>query len=154
MTSLSTLPDLSLTNPLPFGKDVEVFFDGACPLCLREINLLRRRDKLKRIEFTDLSAAEFNPAPLGLTMEELLAAIHGRLPDGTIISGVEVFRRMYGAIGFGWLAAITRWPGVRQAADAAYWLFARNRMRFTGRCRDGQCDVRRTPEQSESPVIR
>jgi len=25
--------------------EVEVFYDGACPLCMREIAMLRRRDK-------------------------------------------------------------------------------------------------------------
>ena len=30
-----------------------------------------------------------------------MAQIHGRLPDGTWLQGVEVFRRLYAAIGFG-----------------------------------------------------
>ena len=63
-----------------------------------------------------------------------MAEIHGRLPDGRWIRGVEVFRRLYAAVGWRRLAAATRWPGVRQALEAAYRLFARNRLRWTGRC--------------------
>jgi predicted DCC family thiol-disulfide oxidoreductase YuxK len=67
-------------------------------------------------------------------MPTLMAEIHGRLPDGRIITGVEVFRRLYTAVGFGWLVAPTRWPGVRQGLDLAYRFFARYRLRLTGRC--------------------
>ncbi len=46
---------------------------------------------------------------------------------------MEVFRRAYGAVGLGWLPAPSRWPGLRQLFDAAYRVFARNRLRWTGR---------------------
>lgn len=120
--------------------DVEVFYDGDCPLCLREIAWLRRWDRRGRIRFTDIAAAGF-VAPRGITWDKLMAEIHGRLPDGTWIRGVEVFRRLYTAIGAGGLVAITRWPGMRQALEIAYSLFAQNRLRLTGRC-TAACQVR------------
>jgi predicted DCC family thiol-disulfide oxidoreductase YuxK len=40
--------------------EIEVFYDGACPLCLREINLLRRRDRKHAIRFTDIAAVGFD----------------------------------------------------------------------------------------------
>lgn len=126
---------------LPYGKDVEVFYDAACPLCRREIGMLQRKDKLHRIQFTDLTDPQFDPAPLHLTLADLEARIHGRLPDGRIIQGMEVFRQLYTAIGWGWLANVTRWPGVSQVSDLAYTLFAKNRLRLTGRCKSGQCEL-------------
>ena len=72
--------------------------------------------------------------------------IHGVLPNGTIVEGLEVFRRAYEAVGIGWLMAPTRWPGLRRLADAAYRTFARNRLRLTGRasgCETGRCEARR-----------
>lgn len=126
-------------HPLPFGKDVEVFFDGECPLCRREIDWLKRRDRLKRIQFTDLHAPGFKPAALGLTESQLMSRIHGRLPDGTIIRGVEVFRQLYSAIGFRWAAACSRLPLIRQVLDVGYLLFAKNRLRITGRCTESSC---------------
>jgi predicted DCC family thiol-disulfide oxidoreductase YuxK len=86
----------------------------------------------------------FDAARYGATHAELMARIHGVLPDGTLVEGVEVFRRAYAAVGLGWLMAPTRWPLVRPLADAAYRWFARNRLRLTGRgevCNAERCTV-------------
>jgi predicted DCC family thiol-disulfide oxidoreductase YuxK len=118
--------------------DVEVFYDGACPMCSREIAMLRRLDGRGRIRFVDIAAPGFDAATLGTTQERLMARIHGRLPDGTLIDGVEVFRRLYGAVGFGPLVALTRLPGIGRVLDLAYDGFARRRLRLAGRC-DASC---------------
>lgn len=122
--------------------EVEVFFDGDCPVCRREIDLLRRLDRKDRVRFTDISTPTFDASAVGVPWQTLMDSIHGRLPDGTLIEGVEVFRRLYAAVGLGWLVAPTRWPGVAQVADRAYALFAKNRLRLTGRCQDGACAVK------------
>jgi predicted DCC family thiol-disulfide oxidoreductase YuxK len=118
--------------------EVEVFFDGDCPLCRREITFLRKIDRRRRIRFTDIAAADFSARALGVGHEALMAEIHGRLPDGSWVRGVEVFRRLYAAIGWLPLVAVSRWPGVRQALAMGYRVFARNRLRWTGRC-DSTC---------------
>ena len=120
---------------------VQVFFDGACPLCTREVAFLRRRDRHRRIQFTDIAAVDFDSLSYGKTMDALMAEIHARLPDGRWITGVEVFRRLYSAIGLGPLVAVTRLPGLSQALDVAYRVFAKNRLRFTRRCEDGVCSA-------------
>jgi len=121
--------------------EIEVFYDGGCPLCRREINMLRRWDRRQRIRFTDIDADSFDPAAVGKTTDELMAEIHGRLPDGSVISGVEVFRRLYSAVSFRWLVAPTRLPGISSLLDLGYRLFARNRLKLTGRCKTGVCRV-------------
>ncbi len=120
--------------------DIEVFFDGECPLCTREIAMLRRLDRRQRIRFTDIAAADFDPSTLGLGMDALMARIHARLPDGSFIDGVEVFRRLYQAVGFGALVTLSRAPGVSRLLDYAYERFADNRLKWTGRC-DDACSV-------------
>lgn len=119
----------------------EVFFDGQCPLCVREIGLLRRLDRGGKILFTDIAAADFDPADVGRTFDELMARIHGRMPSGELVEGVEVFRQLYAAIGLGPLVALTRLPGVRHVLDWGYRWFAANRLRLTGRCEEGACRV-------------
>lgn len=122
--------------------EIEVFYDGACPLCRREIALLDRWNRQSRIRFKNIADPGFDPADYGTTYEKLMAEIHGRLPDGTWVTGVEVFRRLYGAVGFRWLMPLTRLPGVRHLLDLGYRLFARNRLKFTGRCTaDGACSI-------------
>jgi predicted DCC family thiol-disulfide oxidoreductase YuxK len=123
---------------------VEVFFDGGCPLCLREINMLRRWDRKNRIRFTDIDAPEFHAEVLGKTQDDLMAHIQGRLADGTWIRGVEVFRELYSAVGLGWLVQLTRLPVLSHMLDWGYSLFAKNRLRLTGRCDAAKCSVDKT----------
>jgi predicted DCC family thiol-disulfide oxidoreductase YuxK len=121
--------------------DVEVFFDGECPLCRREVAFIDKLNRRGRVRLTDIAAPEFEPASVGRDMSALMARIHGRLPDGTLIEGVEVFRRVYSAIGLGALSSVSRLPGVSWLADRAYDAFARNRLHLTGRCTDETCAV-------------
>ncbi len=121
--------------------EVEVFFDGDCPLCIKEINLLRWLDKKQKIIFTDISTPEFNSESINLDWQTLMDKIHGRLPDGTIIEGVEVFRRLYSAVGFSWLVWLTRLPIISNVLDWGYEVFAKNRLKWTGRCKDGLCKI-------------
>ena len=130
--------------------DIEVFYDGKCPLCTREIDMLRRRDRRARIGFIDISAPDFDASTIGLAWETLMERIHGRLPDGTIIEGVEVFRRLYTAIGFGKLVTLTRLPGIAQILDVAYRKFAKNRLRLTGRCMEEACAIHAGPPRAGS----
>ena len=125
---------------VPPGKTVEVFYDGDCPLCMREIRMLKRKDQAARIQFTDIAAPEFDAAAYGTTYPELMARIRGRLGDGTWIEGVEVFRQLYAAIGWRRLVSISRLPGISHLLRLGYTLFAKNRLRLTGRCApDGSC---------------
>jgi predicted DCC family thiol-disulfide oxidoreductase YuxK len=125
--------------------EIRVLYDGECPLCAREIRMLERLDRGRgRIAFEDIAAQEFDASRYGLTFEDVMARIHALLPSGEVVEGVEVFRRAYAAVGLGWLAAPTRWPALRALTDAAYRVFARNRLRWTGRahaCDDGRCQI-------------
>lgn len=121
--------------------EVEVFFDGACPLCRREIDLIRRLDSGGRVRTTDISAPDFDAGSLGVPSQTLMRTIHGRLPDGSWIRGVEVFRQLYGVVGFRRLVALSRWPFIRGALDLAYRFFSRHRLRLTGRCDDTLCTL-------------
>lgn len=120
---------------------LEVFYDGECPLCMREIRALRRLDREARIRFTDIAAQGFDPSVVGLSWQALMKRIHGRLPSGEIIEGVEVFRRLYDAVGFGALVRLSRLPVIAQLLDLGYSFFAKNRLRLTGRCEGGACEV-------------
>ncbi len=132
------------------GWQVEVFHDGDCPLCAREVALLRRLDRGRgRIRFTDVAAPDFDAAAHGKAHDDFMARIHGRLPDGTWLEGVEVFRRLYAAVGLGPLVAATRLPGVSHLLDAGYRVFARNRLRWTGRC-DASCAA---PPRGAAPRV-
>jgi predicted DCC family thiol-disulfide oxidoreductase YuxK len=123
--------------------EIALFYDGGCPVCSREVRFLQRRDRRGAIRFIDIDAAGFQAEPGGPGLETLMARIHGRLPDGTWIEGVEVFRRLYAAVGFGPVVALTRIPGVSHLLDWAYGVFARYRRRVFGRCTAETCAPQR-----------
>lgn len=105
---------------------------------------MRRMDRGRgRLAIVDIAAPDFDPAAFGLTRDRVMAEIHGQNPSGEVITGMEVFRRAYRAVGWGWLLGWTAWPIVRPIADAAYRFFARHRLTITGRraCADGVCAI-------------
>jgi predicted DCC family thiol-disulfide oxidoreductase YuxK len=121
---------------------IKLFFDGQCPLCAREQRFLERLDRGRgRLAFEDITDPSFDPADYGLTEQEVHDQIHGVLPNDRVVRGLEVFRRAYAAVGYGWLLAPTKWPVIKPIADKAYQLFARNRLRLTGRCRSDACGI-------------
>lgn len=127
------------TTPVHEREKLELFFDGECPLCLREVRMLMRLDRRENILFTDIAGAGFRP-PTDLDYATLMDRIHARRGDEWY-EGVEVFRQLYAAVGFSPLVALTRLPGISQLLDAGYRMFAKNRLRLTGRCNDGVCAV-------------
>lgn len=129
--------------------ELEVFYDGACPLCVREIRMVRGMDGSERIEFTDISRRDFDPSALGTTYEVLMAKIHAKLPDGTWIVGVDVFRHIYDRVGFGWLVRLSRLPLIRNIVEWGYEVFAKNRLSWTGRCEGDSCEI---PAQRSEPL--
>jgi len=138
------------------SSQITVLYDGDCPLCSREIRFLERRDRGRgRVQFADIAEPSFDPGAYGLDARTVMARIHGVLPDGTVIEGIEVFQRAYAAVGLGWLIAPTRWPGFRRLAELTYRIFARNRLRWTGRvsdCEAGRCQVV-TPQAAASSAL-
>lgn len=73
---------------------LEVWFDGDCPLCRREIGLMRRLDRRGSIAFIDVADGSGN---CPLDRSELLARFHAR-EDGRMLSGAAAFAAMWRAI--------------------------------------------------------
>ena len=111
------------------SQPFEVFYDEACPLCRREINFVRKRDRNDSLILTDISATDFDPASTGKSLDELMREIHGRYADGTMVIGVDVFREIYTRIGWGKAVLPTRLPGVTWILDRFYNVFAKLRYR-------------------------
>ncbi len=111
----------------------EFLYDGQCRICLFDVANLRRLDRHGRLKFVDITAPGFDARCYGRDAQDLMARIHGRRADGVMVEGPEVFRLALAAVGLGWLVAPTRWPGLRQATDAAYRWFARNRVDLSRR---------------------
>ena len=122
-----------------------VFFDGVCPICDREIALMKRLDRHRHLTFCDFSHPDYDAASIGFAPSELGGVIHARWADGSVITGVEVFRAMREAVGLGLLATLSRLSVVEPLVLKAYAWFARHRLQLTGRsnsCSGNACDSR------------
>jgi len=117
------------------GWQIELLYDGECPLCLREVNFLKKRDSGRGlVTFVDIADDNYIPeAHGGIDFETAMGRIHAVLPDGTIIKNVEVFRRVYEILGMGWIYAITKLPIISVIADRLYGIWADWRLTLTGR---------------------
>lgn len=148
-----------------------LFYDAACPVCSLEMDHLRERDHAGRLRFVDIGAPGFDAATHGATLQAMNAEIHARRADGSMLTGVEVLRLAYDAVGLGWVLRASAWPPLRPAFDSAYRLFARHRLaisraaapligalrgwrarRMAQRmhaCSSGVCEARRPNEPTE-----
>ncbi|MEL6878687.1 MAG: DUF393 domain-containing protein [Pseudomonadota bacterium] len=76
--------------------EVKVWFDGACPLCRREIALMERLDRDNRINFVDVSGEGGDPG-CPIDQATLLARFHAE-EDGKVLDGAAAFAAMWRAI--------------------------------------------------------
>lgn len=103
---------------------VTIWHDGSCPLCRREIALMRRLDRGGAITFVDAS----DPA-VGCPVDRdaLLARFHAR-EDGRMLSGAAAFAAMWRAIPIlRPLGMAARNAAVLAGLERLYRLFLRTR---------------------------
>ncbi len=114
---------------------IELLYDGDCPLCVREVNFLKRRDAGRgRVAFVDIAKDDYQPEEHGgVDFETAMGRIHAVLSDGTVIKNVEVFRRVYEILDMGWIYTATRWPLIGPTVDWLYGIWADWRLKLTGR---------------------
>lgn len=121
------------------SRPVTVYYDSACPLCLREIALMRRLDKRRRIEFVDVFDEASN---CPLDRDALLARFHARDEAGRLVWGAAAFAAMWRQIP--WLrplGLIARYRPVSGLLERLYLLFLKLRpalQRAVGGRREGE----------------
>ncbi len=73
---------------------VTVWYDSECPMCIREINLMRRLDKRNAIDFVEIQTAV--GCPIGT--DELMKRFHAQERGEPVVSGAAAFAAMWRAI--------------------------------------------------------
>lgn len=120
---------------------VTVYFDGACPLCRREIAHYQRSDRAAALCFVDVSAPGA-PTPVGVDRRLALARFHVLAGDGRVVSGAAGFVELWSLLpGWHWAARLARVSGVLWLLELGYRLFLPLR---PGLARCLQCDEDRT----------
>lgn len=124
--------------------NLTIFYDGTCPICAREMQALKQRDKENLIKLVDIYSDEFSLYP-HIDANKASTILHALDQDQKLLLGLDVTHRAWQLVGKGWLYAPLRWPGIKLLADWCYIKFANNRYTIskwlTGRrkCDNGQC---------------
>lgn len=110
------------TTPIYTPGKATLFYDGCCPLCMREM------DRLERLKSDQLELVDIHCVPASADLPDrdtLLRNLHLRLPDGRLLTGVDANVAAWQYTPYGWWFRWMRWPLLRILADRAYRRWAR-----------------------------
>lgn len=117
-----------------------VYYDGACPLCAREMERYASLRGAAGVRFVDIAGPRFDPAREGLAGRDYGTYLHARRGDGVWLVGVDAFLGLWETLpALRPLAAAARLGPVKALLSAAYRLFAplRPRLPFRRPCDPG-----------------
>lgn len=80
-------------------QKLNIYFDGACPLCSREINHYRKKDSENKLNFIDISSSSFDAKAEGLDEKEANKYFHVKTPEGELLTGVPAFAAIWDTLG-------------------------------------------------------
>lgn len=130
--SVEPLSTVTLPSALPPAEScaagaLTVLYDGACPLCRREIAMYRGLSPDQPLAFVDVSDASAGLPP-GADRARLLARFHVLRADGSLADGARGFVALWAVLpGWRWLARLAAVPGVTPLMEVAYRFFLRLR---------------------------
>lgn len=116
--------------------DLTVLYNGACPICRREVDGYRRSAEAGGLPlaFEDLNHADLTA--WGVGRDEARRRLHLRRSDGTVLAGLPAFAALWDRLPhLRWLSWLVRRPLLRPLAGAVYdhvlapALFALDRLR-------------------------
>ncbi len=104
-----------------------MYHDGACPLCRAEVLMLHHRTCGQSISFVDLNDASCERELGSAGRARAMQVIHGRIADGPMLQGVEVFAEAYQRAGYRFVPWLLTRRWLRPLLDVMYRLFAAHR---------------------------
>ncbi len=108
-----------------------VLYNGACPICSREIDAYRRSAEAEGLDiaFEDLNTADLDA--WGVDRETARRRLHLR-EGGRVRGGLDAFVALWRVLPrLGWLARLVSLPGLRPVAGGVYeWVLAPLLYRF------------------------
>ena len=114
---------------------ITVFYDGACRMCITQMNKFRKADSGERLVFVDISKPGFNQRQEGLVGEPIQRYIYAKDSAGRSVRGVDAFIWMWRATDRKFLAWFVNLLFIKQLGKFIYHLISRLRYLF-GRKKD------------------
>ncbi|MBV0934587.1 thiol-disulfide oxidoreductase DCC family protein [Marinobacterium weihaiense] len=115
--------------PVPDTR-ITVFYDGACPRCIRDRENYERLDPEAdehQVVWFDITGQAQTLRELGIDPQKALTELHIRTADGRILSELDAYRVLLARIPrYRWLGHLLGWPLIRPLASRLYrWLVIR-----------------------------
>jgi predicted DCC family thiol-disulfide oxidoreductase YuxK len=118
-------------------KQLKIYYDGACPLCSREIEHYKKQDSHNRLKLIDISDPHFDAEKEGVDSQRVHQLMHVRKPDQELSTGIDAFLAIWRELpGYGWLIHLVGNPLLKPFFDLGYHGFARIRSFLPKRRRD------------------
>lgn len=102
---------------------LRLYYDGNCPLCAREITLLRRRSNEQRLLLIDISRPDFEPRSTPFELNQLQAVLHAQDADGRWLTGLDATYASWLAADLWQLSWLLAWRPLRRLLHPLYSLF-------------------------------
>lgn len=101
-----------------------LFFDGACPVCSREVAMYQRQAGAGGVAWVDVSRCDTSALGNDLTREAAMARLHLRQPDGRLVSGAQAFTALWQALPrWAWLGRLLGSGPALRWLEAGYRVF-------------------------------
>ena len=126
----SIFPGMTDSNETPGTEEtcLTVFYDGACPLCQREIGFYKKRQGADAVRWVDVSSTGEDQLAQGLSRQQALARFHIRDSKGRLQSGAAAFASLWSALpAFRLLGRIAALAPVTWLLEPLYRLFLKLR---------------------------
>ena len=92
LSSLSASNNNSMRSTSSSDPLVTVWWDSSCPLCLREMNLMKKWAKPDTIAFVDIASPD---STCPLDRQKMLTRFHVQERGGQIVHGAEAFALLW-----------------------------------------------------------
>ncbi|MEM9331088.1 MAG: DUF393 domain-containing protein [Pseudomonadota bacterium] len=76
-------------------EKLKVFYDGACPLCHREISFYKKRRGSETVDWVDISKSEDEYVHPGLSRTQAMSRFHVVTSSGRLLSGGSAFAGLW-----------------------------------------------------------
>jgi predicted DCC family thiol-disulfide oxidoreductase YuxK len=106
----------------------KLYFDGACPVCAREIAMYRKQAGANHIDWVDAAHCESAELGSGLTRQAALEQLHLRQPDGLLLAGAAAFTGLWQILPcWSWLGRLFGSGLGLRLLKLGYWAFLKIR---------------------------
>lgn len=125
------------------NEQLTVFFDGACVLCSKEIEIYQKKDSAKKVRWIDISQPTFRAEDFGVDPVRIHVEMTAKRGE-QIYEGVDSFIEIWKEVpGFSWAARLAQLSPIHLGLRMGYAVFVKIRPYLPRKsCDTGACDFR------------